>query len=356
MPNAAPFAILRTKKIKSWSNLAKAVGHALRTSKDDRQHLAQGLNEPIRILAGSTDWEVDWKASVNKMWLPKLKQGTNHTLARELFLGASPEFFKEKSKNEISEWANANIEWLKERFGSERIKLACLHLDEQSPHLSVFIVGLKYDVNRKGEKNPRGNGWTLSDGILNLGGGKDELSKLQDEYSESMKKFSLRRGIKNSKAKHQTISEWQRQMCKPLNEPVVIPKIEKPTEQDRNDVEAYGKRMAKIAANAIFKQMKPYHQQAKAQLIELNRLRAIVERLEPIAEAFKRLLERLLGHIPRLDSIEGLNEAQTRINQLIATTMPKPQGAAPKELPAASISPAKTLPGLDKYSGPRPRW
>ena len=49
----------------------------------------------------------------------------------------------------------------------------------------------------------------------------------------------------------------------------------------------------------------------------------MVERLEPIAEAFKRLLVRLLGHPPMLDSMEGLIEAQASVNLLVDSALPK---------------------------------
>lgn len=350
MPTAAPFAILRTEKIKAWSNLAKSVGHALRSSKDERPHLAPDVDEPIRILMGSPDWVEDWSKIVSGMWLPLLKQGTNHTLARELFLGASPEFFEGKSKAEISEWAEANVDWLKKRFGPEKIKLIVQHNDEQSPHLSIFLVGLKSDLNRKGEMNLRGNGWTLSDGVLKLGGSKEELAKLQDEYAEAMQKFALRRGLKNSKAKHQTIGQWRKQMAKPLDSPVVIPRLEKPTAQDQKDIEAYGKRVADKAAKAIFDQMKPYHQQAKSHAGEVTRLRALVEKLEPLAEAFKRLLERLMGHSPRLDTVQGLNDAQMSVNRFLAVVVQQ----RPPEAPAKPPTTVLPSPRPFHKSGSRP--
>lgn len=324
MPTVAPFAILRTEKIKDWATLAKSLGHCLRTSNDTRTHLAADTGEAIRVLLGSTDWIDDWKKSVAEMWLPKLKMGTSHTIAREFILTTSPEFFENASKNEREDWIFENIDWLKKRFGPDRVKFACAHFDEQTPHISAYVVGIKEDKNRKGEPNKRGNGLTLSDSSIGLGGGKNELERLQDEYSAAMQKFSLRRGIKGSKATHQTTEKWRRQMTKPIDEPVKIPKLEKPTSHDLKNVEAYGKRVSDRAARAIFEQMKPYHQQAKSRTSEVKILRAVVERLEPIAQAFMRLLERLLGHSPRLDTIEGLDEAQQRINLLIASSQPKP--------------------------------
>ena len=104
--------------------------------------------------------------------------GTSHTIAREFILTTSPEFFEASSKKETEDWITENIDWLRNRFGNERVKFACVHFDEQTPHISAYIVGIKEDKNRKGEPNKRGNGWTLSDSSIGLGGGKNELEIL----------------------------------------------------------------------------------------------------------------------------------------------------------------------------------
>lgn len=337
MPAGSSFAICRTTKLKSWSSLTKSVGHNLRTSNDERAHLDAQAPEAMRIVAGSESWLADWKQEVAGMWLPKLKQGTQHTLAREFFLGMSPEHFDGKDKQRsIDAWAKANVEWLHERFGKERVKLVCLHLDEQTPHLAAYVVGLKADVNRKGAPNTRGNGWTLSDGVLGLGGSKDALSKLQDEYAEAMKRFELRRGIKGSKATHQTTAAWRKQMAKPLDQKIVIPKAIPPTLADRVHIEEYGARVAKAVTADVFKQMKPYHQQAKAQAIELSQIRSKLAMLEPIAEMFKRFLEMLMGHPADLHSIEGIREAQKALNPFLPIPPPEPPKAKMNRPPSAA--------------------
>ena len=199
------FAICRTEKIKSWSSLTKSVGHNLRTGADERPHLNASAPDPLRVLCGAPDWVAAWRTDVTGMHLRQLAQGQSHTLAREFFLGMSPEWAEGKSPADIDAWAEANVEWLRARFGADRVRLAVLHLDEQTPHLAAYVVPLAADTNRAGQvRTDRGNGWTLSDRVLGLGGGKDALVKLQDEYAAAMKRFALERGRRNSKAKHQT--------------------------------------------------------------------------------------------------------------------------------------------------------
>ena len=318
MPTAEQFAILRTEKIKTWGGLQKSQGHTMRTSQDDRTHLAD-VAEPVRVLVGSPDWVDGWRQEVEGMHLRKLQQGQAHTLAREFFLGMSPEWCEGKSKKDIEEWSRANVEWLQKRFGIERVRFVALHLDEITPHLVAYVLPLKADT-----KPGRGNGWTLSDRALKLGGDKEALSELQTEYAQAMEQFKLRRGIKGSKATHQKTAAWRTQMARPLDAPIIKPKPETPTLADRVNPEAYGKRVADATATAIFKQMKPYHQQAKAQAKELQQLRAMVEHLRPLAEAFKRFMARVLGHPVDLGSLQGLNDANGALKAFLEVSLPKP--------------------------------
>lgn len=277
----------------------------------------------MQVLAGDPNWIEPWKEQVNGMHLRKLAQGTQHTLAREFFLGVSPDHFKTRTKKERDEWAKANVDWLNERFGKERVKLVVMHLDEQTEHIAAYVVGLKADVNRKGEPNKRGNGWTLSDSALGLGGSKDALSDLQTEYAAAMQRFELKRGLKGSKRKHQSTAAWAKQMAKPLDTPIILPKPIAPTMADRFNIERYGKRVAKAAANDVFKQMKPYKQRWEAQSKELASIRKELAMLKPLAEAFKRLLELLTGRKSNLHSLDGQSEAIAALNAFVAASKPQ---------------------------------
>ena len=318
------FAICRTKKIKNWTTLGKSVGHNMRTSADDRQHLAS-VPEPLRVLAGSADWLDSWRDDVNGMQLPKLKQGTLHTLAREFFLGMSPEWAEGKCPAEIDAWAEANIAWLNDRFGKDRVRLAVLHLDEQTPHIAAYVVPLKADTNRAGVVHTdRGNGWTLSDGALGLGGSKDALVKLQDEYGAAMERFALKRGRRHSKAKHQAIAAWRHQMAEPLA-PIAVTQPPAATMADRIDIEAYGRRVAKAAAQEVFKQFKPLQQQAKdAPKLrkQIDELLAEVAQLKPLIEAYKRSIDffakamaMLIGFEPDLTTQHGMTKTVKAVKE-----------------------------------------
>ena len=347
-----PFAITRSEKIKTWAQLSKSVGHTMRTSMDPRQHLAD-VPEPLRVLFGSPDWVKGWKEEVEGMHLRKLQQGQSHTLAREFFFGMSPEWAEGKTRAEIDAWAEANVEWIKQRFGAERVAFVALHLDEQTPHLAAYVKPLTKDP--KG----RGNGWTLSDRALGLGGHKDALTKLQDDYSEAMAPFGLRRGIKGSKATHQKTSEWRKQMAKPLDAPVVKPNPPKPLATERSEV--YGQRVADHVAKAIFDQMKAYHQQAKTQskklgqqANELAAMRVAMERLQAMAQTLSMLFELLVGRAVNVDDPAQTSQALAEAKATIETTraLKRAAKAAPPEADPAAPPPPK---GATATAAPRAR-
>ena len=318
------FAICRTKKIKNWTTLGKSVGHNMRTSADDRQHLAD-VPEPLRVLAGSAGWLAPWREQVKGMHLPNLKQGTSHTLAREFFLGMSPEWADDKSPAEINAWAEANIAWLNERFGKDRVKLAVLHLDEQTPHIAAYVVPLKVDANRAGVVHTdRGNGWTLSDSSLGLGGSKDALVQLQDEYGAAMERFALKRGRRHSKANHETTAAWRHRMNEPLPE-VKIPNPPPATMADRFDIEAYGQKVAKAAARAVLRQLKPVLDQAlevpklRRQIVEMldemAKLRDSIAALKGQRDFFAKALALILGFEPDLNTQHGMEKTVKAVKE-----------------------------------------
>lgn len=340
------YAICRTEKIKTWGSLAKSVGHNLRTSNEDRSHLRPGMKEPMRVMLGEPDWLEGWRSQVDGMHLRKLQQGQTHTLAREFFLGMSPEWAEGKTPKEIDAWAAANIDWLKHRFGAERVKFAVLHLDEQTPHIAAYVVPLKVDT-----KAGRGNGWTLSDRELNLGGNKSALVELQDEYATAMATFALARGVRGSKATHKKTSEWRREQKRAEQlKPVKVPQPPLATVSDRVNIEAYGARVAKETAASVIEQMKPYHAAAlkgskeRVQLAkEVKTLRDQVARLSDLADAFRAFLAALLGHAPNLDTLQGIHEATTAAASIVQQHRGTPQ-ASPVPPPAPPASEVRPVP------------
>ena len=99
----------------------------------------------------------------------------------EALITATPEFFKGKKRDEIKEFFNEALEFIKQNQAPETIISAVVHLDEKNPHMHLCFVPLTED-KRLCAKEILGN--------------KKKLTQWQDKYWEHMvKKYpDLERG------------------------------------------------------------------------------------------------------------------------------------------------------------------
>ncbi len=95
---------------------------------------------------------------------------------------ASPEWIKAKSDAEQAEYFNYAFEFVKERYGTENIISAVVHLDEATPHMHFVFVPITKD-NRLSSKD--------------IMGGPKGMVKLQDDFHAyiSKKYPDLERGV-----------------------------------------------------------------------------------------------------------------------------------------------------------------
>lgn len=136
---------------------------------------------------------------------------TKNDVACEFLFTSDEEFFKDKSREQIQEWANESLDFVKKDIGigEENILHAVVHMDEKTPHLHIVAVPLvnKYDGRSKKEV------WQIN--RKHFIPTKDDLSLLQDRYFEKMKAkgYDLERGVaaRETERKHLTTQEFKRQ-------------------------------------------------------------------------------------------------------------------------------------------------
>lgn len=122
----------------------------------------------------------------------------------EHLLTVSPEYFRPESpekagvwnEDKLNAWLVKSVEFLKEEYGSNCIHAVC-HVDEVTCHIHAYQVPLDYSKDPVGKLNA--SQWF---------NGKRKLSALQDRYADAVKPLGITRGIKKSKAKHQTIRSF----------------------------------------------------------------------------------------------------------------------------------------------------
>ena len=184
------FCILRTKKLKTISAVARSARHTFR---EDATPNADPIRTPTNRLVGQ-------KSSSSligalRALLPE-KRRKDAVLAIEYLVTASPEFFHGEGNTTLtrSSFFNAALEFLRLKHGQKNIISAAVHLDETTPHLVVYAVPLN------------ATGKLCAKDFL---GGRAKLSQLQTDFHGNVgSRFGLKRGVQGSRAKHQDVKKF----------------------------------------------------------------------------------------------------------------------------------------------------
>lgn len=196
-------AILRIEKLKSFSDVAGSESHTARlqyTANADR------TKDNIRLI-GDDDGvplEVVIKAKIASV--TKHKPRKDAVLCTELFLSASPEYFRPDDVSKAGFWddnlmwafAQTSAQWLQDNYGDKCVR-AELHLDESTPHIHAYVVPINDKTKQLSHKEMFG-GHGRSASI--------KLSKLQDSYAAALAPLGISRGVKGSQATHTKIQEY----------------------------------------------------------------------------------------------------------------------------------------------------
>jgi len=248
--------ILRTAKLKTMGNIAGATAHNFRTR--NTLNADPTKTKDNVLLHGVSADEV--LPTIHKRFetLEK-KVRKNAVLAVETLLSASPEFFTNKSHDEILEWANESVKSMSDFWGVDNIVSAVLHLDESTPHIHVLSL-------------------PIHDNKLNCRsfiGGREKLSKLQTSYSDDMSHFNLKRGVEGSVRRHVT----QKELAGRAKE-IEMPKI--------YDIEAVigrnviGKKQTEMIDAVNPDDVEPIVAQAKGRYLDSERARAAEKKLDKV--------------------------------------------------------------------------
>lgn len=179
------FAIMRIEKRKDIGAVRRCAAHHLRTVETPNADPDRG----IKVLAGpATHGEV---VDVFKSAVEPLKRRRDATLALDVFVGASPDFFA--SGGSVARFEANAMQWAKRTFGADNVICAVAHHDESTPHVQLLVAPI----------TPEGR-LSASHWI----DGPKKLSALQDSFADAMKPLGLARGIKGRKATHQKIRRW----------------------------------------------------------------------------------------------------------------------------------------------------
>ncbi|WP_392477026.1 MobV family relaxase [Nostoc sp. C110] len=208
----SPLTILRIEKLKTFGNVAGSDDHVTRNRETPN---ADPTRENVRLIGGEDERALE---EIVKEKISTLKHRPRHdaVLCTEMFLSASPEYFRPKdpslsgqwSDSLMQQWAIASRDWLSQNYGSKCVS-AELHLDESTPHIHAYIVPLNDKTGRVSHDAMFGG---------RGGQGRIKLSKLQDSYADALAPLGIERGVKGSKATHTKVKEYYQAVnSEPLN-------------------------------------------------------------------------------------------------------------------------------------------
>jgi hypothetical protein len=182
------FQIVRVAKVKTAGGMRAGLDHLFRereTFNADKTKLEE--NTTIGSVKTSAEAILRFNGT-----LPD-KYRKDAVLGLEYLITASPEVMASWDRSKQDDFLQKGLEWVVSRHGEQNVIAGSIHRDETTPHLSVFVVPkVAEKLNAKA-----------------FTGGKAVLSQMQDNFHEKVgQRFELERGLKNSKAKHQSIGKF----------------------------------------------------------------------------------------------------------------------------------------------------
>jgi hypothetical protein len=276
-------AIMRVGKLKSLGSVGGSEKHTARLQDTPN---ADPYKENIRLLGNNDD------PSLEKIVLAKIADNTKHkprkdaVLCSEIFLSASPEYFRPHDPSGAGEWddslmwnfASASKKWLQDNFGDKCVR-AELHLDESTPHIHAYIV----PINDKTKQ--------LSHKAMFGGDGRQasiKLSKLQDSYAAALAPLGIERGVKGSQATHTKVKEYYEAVNK---EPLTL------------ELDRLAPKQGETAQQ-LFERIKkdPAIQTINHQLADRSRIIGLEKRASRSAIASDKLRQQLENRVEELES------------------------------------------------------
>lgn len=277
--------ILRHAKLKSFGEIGGSLDHTFRiidTPNADSSRL--DLNE------NDFDKKVDVVAAIKNRIDQRVTKRPDNVLCIEYLITASPSWsgFGTDKETEFFEIAKQH---LKDKFGEKNVISTHIHRDETTPHLIAYVVPFDEEKQSLNCKKWLGN--------------RTLLQEEQTNIAEKVAHLGLNRGIKNSKAEHQTIKQHY-EIINQINEiNDFSPDFDNLPKPDFfESKENYAKR----AIDTVL----PDYKKSKIESIQMVAKKAEVEALRDIAKKAEVYLD-AIDSIPS-HRIDSLNK---KINQIV---------------------------------------
>lgn len=281
------FAILRTKKLKTFGNIAGSLSHNYRTRDTPNADVSRTHdNRHTRKTAQQAE-------SAIRARIPE-KRRKDAVLCVEYLITASPDWSGWTDDRKENYFREA-LDWLKERHGAENVCAVTIHEDESTPHLVAYVVPIK-------------------DNKLNCKhflGGREKLRDMQTSFANRVSRFDLSRGVEGSRAHHTTIKQYYADINNRTPVKLHMPSAEEITLPDKKlfePVKSYAQNVASVTINAI----------ADTVTQKIARLHKEIDRLKQSNADMKRTVDAVqIVARPYLRAIDGLRTDE--VQAIVAT-------------------------------------
>ena len=285
------------QKIKTMDGVRSASNHNLRLGNYGNNVKDELTPNNITLVSSTNpadDIERLWKDVAKQreeLGVRKLRESTNRAV--EIIVGASADFFDDKTPKQIDEFFRDQLAWLKEQYGdSSQIVHAVVHLDEPgaSPHLQALFAPVVHKLESKANKKVV-EAPTFSADYM-VGNRKDFQQARTSQYEALGAKWGLQRGkkytentdpeqIKQDKANLKEFKTIKNEQAKQLEEQ--NKKRQKQLDA-RDAIQAKNNKVLKRKAHEV----KKHHAQTKKMIKDNEERSAFIDSIDNI-EVVKEL-------------------------------------------------------------------
>jgi len=272
--------VMRAEKVKSIGELVNRLRHATREVPPEHADAARRAQNERQIGPDTADGVV---GAMRLRWPEKRRKDA--VLAIEYVMGASKEWWESATPAQQKDFVSSSLTWLESKYGAENVVYSVLHRDEQTPHLSVFVV-----PERDGKLQAK-----------NYIGNSTQMRQDQTTYAQAIAHLGIERGVERSGAVHVKPSEFYAQLQKAerfrerdLQKFMLDLDVPAPKAMDRVNPEKYAQRVV-AAVLAPFSKMLVAQQQKI--ILQQRRIDTLTETAKSIEKRYGTFFE-LLDAMP----------------------------------------------------------
>lgn len=199
------FAIMRCAKMGGSGSVAAAAAHL--TRERDTPNADESRKEHNQVLFNESV-EATMAAYRNNLATLDKKPRKDAVTCVEYVFTFSPETDAAKIS---TDYFNSCIDWAKKRHGAKNIILAAVHRDETTDHLHLLAMPIREKEVRYTNRTTK---QTTTKTVSTLDAkhwfdGSKKLSEMQTEFWKAAgRPYSLERGIRGSRARHQSVKRF----------------------------------------------------------------------------------------------------------------------------------------------------